>query len=304
VIVVAGEALVDLVPDDGALLPLLGGSPFNVAVALGRLEVSCAYLGRCSTDGLGRALRDRLADEGVDLRLVEVTDDPTTLALVEVDARGHATYGFYLTDTSAAGLRAAALPELPAEAALHVSLGAVTLATRPAGQALGTLLAREQGRRLVSLDPNVRPAVLDDPAAYAGLVDEAVTRCDLVKVSDEDLAQLHPDREPLEVARSWVAAGPVLVVVTQGAQGATGITAAGEATVPPERVAVVDTVGAGDAFTAGLLAALEERGRLIGRAALAELGLEELRAVLARAGRVAAVTCTRPGADPPRAAQL
>ena len=303
-IVVAGEALVDLVPRGDALLPLLGGSPFNVAVALRRLEVATAYLGRCSTDGLGRALRERLAQEGVDLGLVELTQDPTTLALVELDPDGQASYGFYVAGTSAAGLHEAELPELAGGAALHVSLGAVTLRTAPAGRALTALLEREGDRRVVSLDPNVRPAVLDDPEAYADELAGVLPACALVKASEEDLATLHPARAPLAVARDWAAAGPELMVLTRGGAGAVAITAAGEVAVPAVEVEVVDTVGAGDAFTAGLLAELDRRGRLTSRAALAGIGEEELQAALTSASRVAAMACTRAGADPPRLAEL
>jgi fructokinase len=298
-VVVAGEALIDLAPRDGTLVPLPGGSPYNVAVGLGRLGTATAFLGHRSNDGFGQLLASRLEAAGVGLDTTSPTDDPTTLAVVHLDDQGRASYGFYLDGTSAAGLREDELPDLDDELAVHLSLGAITLDTRPAGAAFTALVEREAGRRTVSLDPNVRPSVIADLAAYAGRLETVVARCDLVKVSDEDLALLYPGEEPHEVARHWVRSGPAVVVVTRGPDGAFGLTAEGdEIEVAGEPVEVVDTVGAGDAFTSGLLDALARRGRLE-RDALRDLGVGDLRAALEAAVHVAAVTCTRPGADPP-----
>lgn len=302
-LVVAGESLIDLAPRGGSLLPLPGGSPLNVAVGLARLGTTTAYLGRLSTDGFGRRLRTLLDAEGVDLRWCATTDDPTTLAVVHLDDDGGATYGFYLAGTSSGGLRRADLPALPAGAALHVSLGAVTLATAPAGHATASLLDRERGRRVVSLDPNVRSSVVDDPVEHAARLAEAVAACDLVKVSDEDLAVLHPSEDPLEIAARWRAGGPALVVVTRGADGAVALGPHGGVEVPGEPVAVADTVGAGDAFTAGLLGWLADRG-LLERRRLDGLDARQTTLALRHAARVAAVTCERVGADPPRADEL
>ena len=297
-IVVAGEALVDLVPRGPHLEPLPGGSPYNVAIALGRLRTPVGFLGRCSTDGFGRVLQERLEAEGVDLTLTELTDEPTTLALVHLDDRGQASYGFYLEGTSSAGMTE--LPQLAAADALHVSLGAVTLETVPAGETLRRLVEREAGRRVVCLDPNVRPRVIADLGSYAELMEQLVASCSLVKVSEEDLGHLYPDQGVEEVARRWAQAGPQLVVVTRGADGVTVFDrAGGEHHVDTPEVAVVDTVGAGDAFTAGLLAGLHDRGRLADRGTLAATDAHQLAEVLGFAARVAAVTCMRSGADPP-----
>jgi fructokinase len=304
VVVVAGEALIDLAPDGDRLRPLPGGSPYNVAVGLGRLGTSVGYLGRCSTDGFGHLLTHRLAEAGVALDAVVGTNDPTTLAVVHLDDDARATYGFYLAGTSAAGLTGAALPDLGDATALHVSLGAVTLDTDPAGAAFRTLLIREAGRRTVSLDPNVRPSVIADLPGYARRLGELIATCDLVKVSDEDLTLLYPGEDPAVVARRWVDAGPVAVVVTRGPDGAVGWLADGtEVEVAGVAVEVVDTVGAGDAFTSGLLDALAGAGRLE-RTQLRSVRADELRDALRAAVRVAAVTCTRAGADPPTRDEL
>lgn len=297
-VIAAGEALVDLAPRGEVLLPLPGGSPYNVAVGLARLGTVTSFLGRLSTDGFGSRLRSRLQAEGVALGPVIVTDDPTTLAVVHLDDQGRASYAFYLDGTSAAGLRPP-LPALPVGAALHLSLGAIGL-QHPAGEVLSDLFHAVRGGRVVSLDPNVRPSAIGDPRDYADRMDDLVATCDLVKVSDEDLAELYPGRSPVDSAAAWAASGPAAVVVTRGAGGAVALTAGGDhLDVPGEPVEVADTVGAGDAFTAGMLAWLDARGHLDDRVQLDGLSSEELRTALRYAVRVAAITCTRAGADPP-----
>jgi fructokinase len=302
-IVVAGEALVDLVPRDDALVPSAAGSPVNVAVGLGRLGIATAFCGTVSTGGFGDLITTRLDDAGVALHLLRPVDAPTTLAVVHLDAEGRASYGFYLDGTSAAALETSPSIELPDGAALHVSFGAIGPTHEPAGEALVALLRREAGRRVVSLDPNVRPSALDDHARSVARFEDAVAASDLVKVSDADLALLHRDEEDEAVARRWAEAGPALVVVTRGPDGAVAFGPSGRTEVPGSPVEVVDTVGAGDAFTAGLLANLAGAG-LLDRAALRAMDAEATTTALTHAVRVAAITCTRVGADPPTAAEL
>jgi fructokinase len=329
-VVIAGEALVDLVPDrtdvpwtahDGgagrsagssgnALRPLPGGSPLNVAVGLGRLGLRAGLLGPISDDPFGALLAARLSRAGATHVLVGPTTRPTTLAMVHLDAAGHATYRFYLEGTSATGLTSddvsAALARDPevGTAPLHVSLGAVTLATDTTGPVLAALMRDAATRPLVSFDPNVRPAVIPDLDVARADIAAAVGHVDLVKVSDADLAALHPGQDPLAVAGRWADAGPALVVVTRGAEGATAIRREGATlTVASMPVVVVDTVGAGDAFTSGLLAALAAHG-LLERSALATADAATLRDALTSAARVAALTCTRAGSDPPTRAEV
>lgn len=302
-IVVAGEALVDLVPRESRLEPLLGGSPFNVAVGLRRLGCTTAYLGRCSADGFGHALRGRLQAEGVDLKMSEITPAPTTLAVVHLDDEGRASYGFYLDGTSAAGMTVADLPALPDGAALHVSFGAVTLATDPAGGALLTLLEREAGRRVISLDPNIRPSVIDDQASYVARLEQVLPLCTIIKASDEDLSYLYPDDDLEGVIERWANAGPQVVVGTRGKHGSTAAWSGARIDVASRGGPVQDTVGAGDAFTAGLLAWMADAG-LLGLDALATLEEGQLRAAMKFATDVAAITCSRLGADPPFADEV
>jgi fructokinase len=306
-IVVAGEALVDLAPRGEQLLPLPGGSPYNVGIGLGRLGVAASYLGVLSTDGFGVRLADGLATEGVALDLAPRTDAPTTLAVVHLDDRARATYGFYLDGTSAVALDEHALPELPPGAALHVSLGAIGLSSAGTGRALGRLLTGASGQRFTSLDPNVRPNVFDVAGGrerYRVDLDAAVAACDLIKVSDEDLEILADDGDALALARHWAGTGPVAVVVTRGPDGALVVRAdAGDVAVAGESVEVVDTVGAGDAFTSGLLAWLSDH-ELVDRTRLGSVDDDAWHAALGFARRVAAITCTRAGSDPPRRDEL
>jgi fructokinase len=308
-VVVAGEALVDLAPRDGLLLPLPGGSPYNVAVGLGRLGSETHYLGGLSRDAFGTLMSSRLEADGVVLDLAPVVDEPTTLAVVHLDDQGRASYGFYLDGTSAAGLESSMLAELPGDAALHVSLGAIGLGHVPTGRTLTTLLEDAHRERLTSLDPNVRPIVFEQVGgveAYTTLLDELVAgHLDLVKVSDEDLTLLHPEvADPLDAARAWARSGPSLVVVTRGPDGAIAIRdGQPDVEVAGRTIEVVDTVGAGDAFTSGLLAWLDQHGRLT-RTGLDGLGPDDLTAALRQAVEVAAITCTRAGSDPPRADEL
>jgi fructokinase len=300
-IVVAGEALVDLVPDaQGHLRALPGGSPFNVAIGLGRLGMRAGYLGPISDDGFGDLLVTRLDEAGVTRELTGRSPLPTSLAMVHLDEAGHAAYRFYLDGTSATSLTMDDVAALDTSSALHVSLGALTFASATTGPVLAALARDAAHRPFVSLDPNVRPAVIADPEAAARTMTDVVAHVDLVKVSDADLEALFPGEDPLAVAGRWARSGPALVIVTRGELGAVAVRReGGTLTVASPKVDVVDTVGAGDAFSSGLLAALDGRGAL-GRDVLVTLPASELDAAMRFAAEVAALTCTRAGADPPR----
>ena len=302
-VVVAGDAFVDLTSttaaDGGpAYAPHPGGSCLNVAVGLGRLGVPTALLARVSDDGFGGLLRRHLAASDVDDALLLPSTDPTGLAIADLRG-GDAGYSFYNAGTADRGLRPEHLEglALPAGAALH--LGSVALAYEPQAGTLTGLLRAESGRRLVSLDPNVRPTVIADRDRYLADLAGWVRLSDVVKVSEEDLAWLHPGEPAEAVARRWLAEGAALVLVTSGAAGAWAATAMAEAEVSSPRVVVADTVGAGDAFMSATLAFLWASGRLT-REAVASLGTGDLRSLLTSAVRVAADTCTRAGAEPPR----
>lgn len=305
-IVVCGEALVDLVgdPDGRTFRARPGGSPANTAVGLARLGAPAALLARLASDELGRLLRGHLAASGVDLGLAVDVPEPTTLALAALDELGRAEYAFYVDGCADGGWSPADLPDaLPADVrAVHVS-GSLALAVPAMGDVLEAFLARESGRRTVVVDPNVRPALARDQRDLRARLRRWLGLADIVKVSGDDVAWLHPGEPVAEVAVRWQRLGPLLVVVTLGADGAHARCGEHAVTLPAEPVPVVDTVGAGDACTAGLLDWLARHDRL-GPDKLPALSTEEVSAALSAALHVSALTCTRPGADPPWRAEL
>lgn len=304
-IVVCGEALIDLVPTDtpGGYVARPGGSPANVAVGLGRLGADVGLLCRLSSDAFGRRLADHVRSASVDTSLSLEAPEPTTLAVVTLDRDGRAEYSFYVDGAADGGWRQDELPaRLPDGAALSVA-GSLALGVPAMGDAVEALLLRERGSRLLALDPNVRPALARDETALRRRLDRWLGLVDLVKVSADDLDWLFPGEPVQQVAERWCAAGPAVVVVTRGADGACAVSSSGVVDLPGRPVDVADTVGAGDAFMAGLLCALDEDGRLT-RRGLEQLPPVEVRAVLQFAQDVAAETCRRVGADPPWRSEL
>ncbi|MFI6602968.1 carbohydrate kinase [Nonomuraea sp. NPDC050536] len=299
-IVACGEALVDLVPlpDEAAYTPRPGGSPMNVAVGLGRLGIDVAMLARIADDGFGRLLRAHLTTSSVDLSLAIPAAEPTTLAVVTLDAGGAAQYAFYVEGSADGGWRPEQLPALPpATRCLHVA-GSLALAVPSMGATLEQLLEGERPRRTLAFDPNLRPRLARDPDRLRSRFDHWLTLVDLVKLSSEDVAWLAPGEPVATVAARLRARGPRLVVVTRGADGVHALGPDGPVDLPAEKVQVVDTVGAGDAFMSGLLATLDRAGRLT-RDRLGAIPTGELTTALAYALHIAAITCTHVGADPP-----
>ncbi len=296
-ILVAGEALYDLVVqgDDDDLRAHPGGGPFNTARTVGRLGQPVAYLGRVSSDRFGRRLEALLADDGVALESVVRTDEPTTLAIAEVDHEGVARYRFYERGTAATGLTPeAALDALPDTVdVLHV--GTLGLALEPVATALEAVVERVADSALIAVDPNCRPWVIEDPAAYRSRLDRVLAHAHLLKVSEEDVEYLEPGRPPVEAVRALLERGPAVGLLTRGPNGALVITRTAEVGVPAPRAKVVDTIGAGDAFGGGFVAWWSERG--LGRDDLGQIDL------VVEATRfaclVAARTCSKPGASPP-----
>jgi fructokinase len=296
VIVVAGESLVDLVVrTDGTVTATPGGGPYNVARALGRLGMQVAFLGRISTDPFGRILRAGLAADGVDPALIAETDDPTMLAVAEIDVDGTAAYRFHTHGTAAAGLAAGDIADgLPATTtALHV--GSLGLILEPMAATIERLVLEAPVGVLVVADPNCRPAAIDDPTRYRARLERVLGRVDVVKVSTEDLAWLEPDRDPVEAARRLLTGGPAVALLTDGPRPVRVVTRTDVATLDVPDVPVVDTIGAGDAFGAGFLAAWTRAGH--GRAELGDTSavLEATRFAI----EIGAHTVARAGADPP-----
>jgi len=297
-IALVGEALIDFTSTGPlAFQGHAGGSPLNTAVACARLGAPTGYLTQLSQDLFGEALLRHLQENGVDTGLVLRSEAHTTLAFVE-HAPGTNRYVFLREGTSDVGWSPRPLPKLPLETAfLH--FGSISLLAEPAATAITELVLASAGKRIVVFDPNVRTSLIPDLAAYRARFARWVAATDLLKVSDEDVEALAPGVPPGQAAEGWLKAGPAAVVVTYGASGAI-LHRAGKKPVsvsaPP--VAVVDTIGAGDTFHAAFLVRLFET-KAIKRDRLPQLAESEIGAALEFAAAAAAITCSRPGADPP-----
>ncbi|MFJ8196191.1 carbohydrate kinase [Streptomyces sp. NPDC096152] len=299
-IVVAGEALIDLVPQGtGALTdlkPALGGGPYNTAVALGRLGSTTAFCSRTSYDAFGEALLNGLRRAGVDVSGVQRGAEPTTLAVATVGADGSAAYSFYVDGTADRLFTAPA--GLPA-GTRAVSFGTCSLVLEPGASAYEDLMRTAAARGVfTALDPNIRAGLIPDADAYRARFARWLPSVSLLKLSEEDAHWLGG------TPREWLAAGPSAVVITHGGDGLTAFTRDGAVhAVPGEKVDVVDTIGAGDTVNAALLHGLSVQGALSpdGLAVLAPDGWTRL---LRFAARAAAITCSRAGAEPPYASEV
>ncbi|THD81551.1 carbohydrate kinase [Aliigemmobacter aestuarii] len=307
-----GEALIDMLPrvtteGEAAFAPYAGGAVFNTAIALGRLGAPSAFFSGVSTDMLGEILAETLRASKVDTRFLARSERPTTVAFVQL-VNGQATYAFYDEATAGRMLSVDQLPDLPAgdlpDRVDALFFGGISLVNDPAAATYEALQAREAGARVTMIDPNIRPGfIAGREADYRARIGRMIARADIVKLSDEDLHWLEGPGELTDLARGILARGPKVVFVTEGADGARAVTAAHDRRAPARRVTVADTVGAGDTFNAGVLAALHEAGALT-KPAIADLPAATLDAALDLGIRAAAVTVSRPGANPPWRAEL
>jgi fructokinase len=301
-IAVTGEALIDLVLDhDGRLAAQPGGGPFNTARTIGRLGAAPAFLGRLSQDSFGDLLRKCLTEDGVTLAVTLPTAAPTTLAVVNVNPAGAPRYQFYLSGTSASSLdhplMSASLPDQVT--ALHA--GSLALVTEPIATSIERLiLGGVPPDTLVMIDPNCRPEAISDPPAYRARLSRILRRADVVKASVEDLGYLYPGETAQTAATALLHQGPGLVLITNGSRPAQALLPGQEISAEVPAVQVVDTIGAGDAFGGAFLAWWTRNG-------LTRSGLHRPDAVteaLQAAVEVAALTCTRAGAEPPWLAEV
>lgn len=303
-ILVIGEALVDLViSPDGAVEAALGGAPYNTARAAARLGADVKFVGGLSDDRFGQLLRQRLVDDGVDTQFAVATTEPTTLAAAEIDDTGAADYRFYFHATSAPLVESA-----DAERAVVgmgagdiVFTGGLGLVLEPMSRSVVDALARLAEDAVLVVDVNCRAAVIPDREAYVQRVGAVVARADVVKVSDEDLDYLTPGLETADAAKRLLEQGPRAVIVTAGAKHTTVVTAddATVVEVPPVAGEVIDTIGAGDTFGAGMLAWWHAAG-----VSRRQLSVEQLVAGVRVGHAAAGVVVTRRGADPPTRAEL
>jgi len=308
-ILVCGEALVDLfvLGENGTRLAaeaVAGGSPFNVAIGLARLGCPAALCTGLSTDRFGRLLTDVLNTEGVNLEYAMRTPRLTTISVVATDREGRPVYSFHGEGAADRSITAADLkPELAPEIEA-LTFGSFTLVIEPVAGAYLTLAQREAGKRTILLDPNIRPSVIGDLRNWPSKFRPFLRTAAIVKASEEDLTTAYGAGTSIaEVARDWMAQGPTLVVVTRGSEGAVAFLGDRTIEMPGRKVEVVDTVGAGDTFSAALLAGLRRVGRLTPQK-IGALDLETLGSVLSYAIIASSITCSRRGADLPTAGDV
>ncbi len=308
-ILCCGEALIDIVPlpQGGGYRPLPGGSIFNTAVAVSRLGIPSGLFTRLSTDFFGEMLVKALLQNQVDTRLLIRTDDPTTLAFVSLPEGGRLEprYQFYSNGSADRGLAISDLPpELPEQVRL-LHFGSISLVLEPGASALEALMRRESSRRVISLDPNIRPNLIADRSAYQRRFEGWLELVDILRLSISDFEWLCPGEEPEAAIRCWLSKGPSLCLLTRGELGASAYRRGADPIhLPARRIQLADTVGAGDSFMGACLASLYRQDRLEDRARLTSISTHELQACLSFGLQAAAVTCSRPGADPPYRREL
>lgn len=302
-IVCCGEALIDMIPTgnsetEQSLTPHAGGAVFNTAIGLGRLEVGSSFLSGVSTDLFGKLLTTRLEESRVATDRLIRSDRPTTLAFVTLDD-GQASYLFYDENTAGRMLDPNALPDVP-DTANAMYFGGISLINEPAADFYVALAKRESKQRVIICDPNIRANFIKDESRFRARLEEMIAVVDILKVSDVDLDWLVPgEATHLEKAASLRGAGPSVIVLTRGSDGACAVFGANETVeVPVEKVQVVDTVGAGDTFNSGFLAHLSKEG-LLEKDKIKGLSAEDVSGALRFGAKVAAVTVSRAGANPP-----
>lgn len=305
-ILCCGEALIDMLPrssteGEPAFAPYAGGAVFNTAIALGRLGVPTGFFSGLSTDLFGEVLTDTLAASKVDSSLSMRSGRPTTLAFVKL-VEGQATYAFYDENTAGRMLTVEDLPTLPTNIGT-LFFGGISLVNDPAAKAYATMQARASESRVTMIDPNIRPSFITDEASYRARINTMLANADIIKLSDEDLHWLSGPGDLTNLARRLLARGPSLILITEGAKGARAVTATQDRFVEATKVTVADTVGAGDTFNAGALAALHSAD-VLRKSSISALPDHVLDAALSLGTRAAAVTVSRLGANPPWATEL
>lgn len=300
-ILCCGEALIDMLPrqtskGESAFAPHAGGSVFNTSIALGRLGTPVQFFSGLSSDLFGDILRKELTASKVDSSPAAISDRPTTLAFVKL-TDGHASYAFYDENTAGRMLAPGDLPRTEADA---LFFGGISLMVEPCATAYETLMLREAPTRVTMIDPNIRPSFITDEAAYRGRLMRLLRVADIIKTSDEDLEWITGGKDANALFENSTAR---IILLTRGGEGVTVLTPDNAIDVPAQKANVVDTVGAGDTFSAGFLSHMHESG-LLTKATLGDAKADNLRGAAAFGARVAAITVSRAGANPPWASEL
>ena len=294
---VCGEVLIDLIPRGDKKVAIVGGGPANTAKALALLGFDSYFIDGISTDAYGQKAKAELLYDGVNLKYVNFTDKPTCTADVTLDSAGVASYIFSIEGSATFDFAHDWLPDPLEIKPAVLQIGTIATIVQPAAGILHELASKVAEVAPIVFDPNIRSSVLSDRDQYQAAVAKWTAISAVIKVSEDDLAWLYPDREQLDVAAQWLEEGAALVIITKGSYGLIGITAQGSVTVPGVKVEVADTVGAGDTVGAIVVEAIVERG-------LASLHGDILKDVLTRAAKAASITCSRAGANPPTRAEI
>ena len=305
-IVCAGEALIDMLPrqttaGEDAFAPHVGGAVFNTAIALGRLGAHTSFVCGLSTDFFGEMLVDALEASKVETDLSIRSGRPTTLAFVRL-VEGQASYIFYDENSALRMIEPGDMPDLP-EATKALVFGCISLIKEPCASAFEALMVKGAPDHVIMIDPNIRAGFIDDEDTYRARITRMIGMSDIIKLSDEDLEWLEGPGDVEAYAARLIDTGASLVCITEGSRGARGITKHHNVFVPADKVDVVDTVGAGDTFNAGVLAALDRAG-LLTKSRVADLSEDALTEAISLGVRSAAVTVSRAGANPPWAKEL
>lgn len=294
---VCGEVLIDLIPRGNKKVAIVGGGPANTAKALALLGFDSYFIDGISSDAYGQKAQAELLYDGVNLKYAHFTDKPTCTADVSLDAAGVASYIFAIDGSATFDFSHEWLPDPLEIKPAVLQIGTLATIVEPAASILHEWAMKVAEVAPIVFDPNVRSSVMSDRDKYQAAVAKWSAISAVIKVSEDDLAWLYPDREQLDVAAQWLDEGAALVIITKGSYGLIGITAQGSVTVPGVKVEVADTVGAGDTVGAIVVEAIVERG-------LVNLHGEVLREVLTRAAKAASITCSRAGANPPTRAEI
>jgi fructokinase len=289
---VAGEVLIDLIPDGSDRTPIVGGGPANTVKALSKIGINTQFIDGISTDDYGQMAKDELVASGVKLDYVKYSDKPTCLAIVSLNNSGSASYEFVIDNTATFDYTSDWLPNPQTERPSLLHIGTLATVIEPGASVLFEWAQSVTKVAPIVFDPNIRPAVLSDREIYVKQVEQWITISSAIKVSDEDIRWLYPSLEIEQVVDNWLAKGPSLIVVTYGDEGLAGYRVGEKVSVDAVMVAVADTVGAGDTVGAILVEAIVKDG-------LNTLSGVRLEMMLKRAAKAAAITVSRSGANPP-----
>ena len=294
---VCGEVLIDLIPRGEKKIAIVGGGPANTAKALALLGFDSYFIDGISNDAYGEKAKAELLYAGVNLKYANFTDKPTCTADVSLDSAGVASYVFAIEGSATFDFSHDWLPDPIEIKPAVLQIGTLATIVEPAATILLEWARKVAKVAPIVFDPNIRSSVVSDRTKYQAAVARWTAISAVIKVSEDDLAWLYPDREQLDIAAQWLDEGAQLVIITKGSYGLIGITKEGSVTVPGVKVEVADTVGAGDTVGAIVVEAIVERG-------LAALHGDILREVLTRAAKAASITCSRAGANPPSRAEI